>query len=406
MEIQADADHPVPAVVPVRMEANRSMCDNLRTYKYLHRRCCDREVIIAAWKKLRKGKSTRREVIKIEADFDYYVDKMQRMIQETRPGGDPGLQFWPEKHKARVVFEHGKEREIFCPTIWEQWVHHIVIQVLAPIVTRYAYKYSCGSMPKRGGIYGKRQMERLISRGFKYFAKLDIRHFFKSVRQDIVIEMLEELICDEWFIYLVRRIFWQFPKSLPLGFYPSQWLANFVLWKLDRRIVSTGVDHIRYVDDLVLVSNNKRTLHRVVGIIRQELGKIRLRLKGNYQICRFIFRKKTGELIGRAIDFMGFVFRRDRTVLRKKIMIRATRFAGRLKRTRKIATRQALSMMSRIGWFKHTSTSLVWKTYIEPCVNIKVLKGIISKAQKEATHENTMDHRDGLWTLSGAVCPA
>ena len=388
------------------MEANRSMCDNLRTYKYLHRRCCDREVIIAAWKKLRKGKSTRREVIKIEADFDYYVDKMQRMIQETRPGGDPGLQFWPEKHKARVVFEHGKEREIFCPTIWEQWVHHIVIQVLAPIVTRYAYKYSCGSMPKRGGIYGKRQMERLISRGFKYFAKLDIRHFFKSVRQDIVIEMLEELICDEWFIYLVRRIFWQFPKSLPLGFYPSQWLANFVLWKLDRRIVSTGVDHIRYVDDLVLVSNNKRTLHRVVGIIRQELGKIRLRLKGNYQICRFIFRKKTGELIGRAIDFMGFVFRRDRTVLRKKIMIRATRFAGRLKRTRKIATRQALSMMSRIGWFKHTSTSLVWKTYIEPCVNIKVLKGIISKAQKEATHENTMDHRDGLWTLSGAVCPA
>ena len=406
MEIQADADHPVPAVVPVRMEANRSMRDNLRTYKYLHRRCCDREVIIAAWKKLRKGKSTRREVIKIEADFDNYVDKMQRMIQETRPGGDPGLQFWPEKHKARVVFEHGKEREIFCPTIWEQWVHHIVIQVLAPIVTRYAYKYSCGSMPKRGGIYGKRQMERLISRGFKYFAKLDIRHFFKSVRQDIVIEMLEELICDEWFIYLVRRIFWQFPKSLPLGFYPSQWLANFVLWKLDRRIVSTGVDHIRYVDDLVLVSNNKRTLHRVVGIIQQELGKIRLRLKGNFQICRFIFRKKTGELIGRAIDFMGFVFRRDRTVLRKKIMIRATRFAGRLKRTRKIATRQALSMMSRIGWFKHTSTSLVWKTYIEPCVNVKVLKGIISKAQKEATHENTMDHRDGLWTLSGAVCPA
>ena len=406
MEIQADADHPVPAVVPVGMEANRSMCESLHTYKYLHRICCDRQVIIAAWNKLRKGKTKRKEVVKIEADFDNYVDKMQRMIQETRPGGDPGLQFWPEKHKARVVFEHGKEREIFCPTIWEQWVHHIVIQVLAPIVTRYAYKYSCGSMPKRGGIYGKRQMERLISRGFKYFAKLDIRHFFKSVRQDVVIGMLEELICDEWFIYLVRRIFWQFPKSLPLGFYPSQWLANFVLWKLDRRIVSTGVDHIRYVDDLVLVSNNKRTLHRVVGIIRQELGKIRLRLKGNFQICRFIFRKKTGELIGRAIDFMGFVFRRDRTVLRKKIMIRATRFAGRLKRTRKIATRQALSMMSRIGWFKHTSTSLVWKTYIEPCVNVKVLKGIISKAQKEATHENTMDHRDGLWTLSGAVCPA
>lgn len=332
---------------------------------------------------------------------------MQTMIRNTRPGGDPDLQFWPEKHKARTVFEHGKEREIFCPTIWEQWVHHIVIQVLSPIVTRYAYKYSCGSMPKRGGVYGKRRMERLIAKGFRYFAKLDIRHFFKSVRQDIVVGMLEELICDEWFIYLIRRIFWQFPRSLPLGFYPSQWLANFVLWKLDRRIIETGIEHIRYVDDLVLVGNNKRALHRVVGVIRQELGKIRLRLKHNFQICRFIFRKKTGELIGRPIDFMGFVFRRDRTVLRKKIMIRATRFAGRLKRTVKIATRQALSMMSRIGWFKHTSTRIVWDKYIAPCVNVKVLKGIIRKATKRrADHENRMDHGTDHRREACAVCSA
>lgn len=211
------------------------MCEKLHTYKYLHRKCCERGVIVAAWKKLRKGKTTRREVIKIEADFDYYVDKMQTMIRNTRPRGDPDLQFWPEKHKARTVFEHGKEREIFCPTIWEQWVHHIVIQVLSPIVTRYAYKDSCGSMPKRGGVYGKRRMERLIAKGFRYFAKLDIRHFFKSVRQDIVVGMLEELICDEWFIYLIRRIFWQFPRSLPLGFYPSQWLANFVLCPVEAR---------------------------------------------------------------------------------------------------------------------------------------------------------------------------
>lgn len=379
------------------------MCENLHTYKYLHAKCCDRQVIVAAWMKLRKGKTNRKEVIKIEADFETYVDKMQRMIMETRPGGDPDLQFWPEKHKPRTVFEHGKEREIFCPTIWEQWVHHIVIQVLAPIVTRYAYRYSCGSMPGRGGVYGKRQMERLVSRGFKYFAKLDIRHFFKSVRQDVVIRMLEELICDEWFIYLVRRIFWQFPKSLPLGFYPSQWLANFVLWRLDRRVVSLlpGDDYIRYVDDLVIVSNNKRALHRIVEIIRQELGKLRLRLKDNYQIARFIYRKKDGTLVGRAIDYMGFVFLRKKTILRKKIMIRATRFAGKLGRTKKIALRQALSMMSRLGWFKHTDTRIVWERYVEPCVDVKNLKKIIRR--RTVCHENRMDQRARLWAAAGTV---
>lgn len=111
----------------------------LRRYKYLWAKCQDRDVILAAWRKLRKGKTKRREVQIIEADFDHYVDLMIETLKETRPGGDPEKQFTPSIKTGRVIYEHGKERRIYCPSIWEQWVHHIVVQVLSPIITKHAY---------------------------------------------------------------------------------------------------------------------------------------------------------------------------------------------------------------------------------------------------------------------------
>lgn len=376
----------------------------LRKYKYLWAKCHKRETVIAAWRKLRKGKTKRREVQIIEKNFDYYVDLMIETLKETRPDGDPKKQFTPSIKTGRVVYEHGKKRRIYCPSIWEQWVHHIVVQVLSPIITKYSYRYSCGSMPNRGSIYGKKYMERLTRKGFRYFAKLDIRHFFNNVRLDVVIKELKELIEDDWLIYLIRRIFLQFQKGLPLGFYISQWLANFVLRRLDLAILDDKpMGFERYMDDMVVVDNNKRHLHRIVVTIKRMLGSLRLKLKDNWTVTKFIYKKKNGKIIGRAIDFMGFVFTRSNTILRKTIMVRATRFARKLSHSAVISARQALSMVSRAGWFKHTDTRYVWDNYIKGKISIAALKKIISKYQRRLNqNEDSMD-RGALQLQAGAV---
>lgn len=227
-----------PAVVLVTREANRSGMnfyhEHLHRYKYLWSKCNDKQTIIKAWKKLRKGKTLRPEVIQIENNFEYYVCLMQDMLQETKPQGDSEKMFTPRYLKPKNIFEHGKEREIYRPSIWEQWVHHIIVHVLGPIIQKHSYSFSCGSMPKRGGIYGKRELERIIkNKGFKFYAKLDIRHFFNNVNIQFVINTLEKLVEDEWFIFLVKRVFLHFKNMLPLGFYISQWFANFILTPLD-----------------------------------------------------------------------------------------------------------------------------------------------------------------------------
>lgn len=369
---------------------------HLHQYKYLWSACTKRETVIAAWKKLRKGKSKRKEVIKIEKDFDYYVDLMIETLRNTKPGGDEEKAFHPDILRPRHINEHGKDRIIFCPSIWEQWVHHIIIQVLAPIVVKHSYKFSCGSMPKRGGVYGKRELERVIKKkGFKYFAKLDICHFFNSTKLDVVIHELEVFVDDEWFIYLIKIVFQHYKKGLPLGFYISQWLANFVLCRIDWIIMRYKPEcYIRYMDDFVICSNNKRFLHNLIHRMKFFLGRIlKLKLKQNYQVIRFIYENKKGKIIGRPIDFMGFVFDREHVILRRRVLIKATRMAARLRKLRVIAIRQAQGMLSRLGWFKHTDTKHAYLTYIQPNISIRALKNMVSKNQRRMNDENRVAGR-------------
>lgn len=368
---------------------------HLHQYKYLWAECTKREVVLKAWKKLRKGKGKRREVQRIEKNFEYYVDLMIDTLKNTRPGGDQNRAFHPKKLFPRQICEHGKPRQIYCPPIWDQWVHHIIIQVLGPIVTKFSYKFSCGSMPKRGGVYGKRELARVIKKkGFKYFAKLDIRHFFNSTKLSVVIHELEVFIDDEWFIYLIKTVFQQFPKGLPLGFYISQWLANFVLCRIDWLIARTHPEcFIRYMDDFVIADNNKKYLHSLIKKIAIALGKLKLRLKSNYQVIRFIYKTKSGKTIGRPIDFMGFLFDRDHVTLRRRVMLRATRTAAKLSKLKVIALNQAQGMLSRLGWFKHTATKYLYVFKIQPLISVSSLKGIVRKYQRRFDYEDGVAER-------------
>lgn len=340
-----------------------------KEYKYLYRQMLSEDVIRKAYKKLRKGKTKRKEIQYIDAHLDEEVQKMREMILNTKPPGvdapNPELAYKPQKRTPKRIFEHGKWRKIYMPEIHEQWLHHIIIQILEPIITATAYRFSCGSFPRRGAHFGKRQIERWLRRHPKEtrnFAKLDIRHFYDNIRLNILMRELRTRIKDEWFLYIIWLCLKDFKKGIPLGFYISQWLANYLLEPLDRFITQTLGIHLdmRYMDDITLFHQNKKTLHNAVREIAKMLGRrFRLKLKRTAQVCKFHYvgKKRT---IGRPLDFMGFVFFRDHTVIRKNIMLKATRLAARMKRTadagKKYFKRHVSAMLSYMGWFTCSDT--------------------------------------------------
>ena len=58
-----------------------------KEYKYLYRQMLSEDVIRKAYKKLRKGKTKRKEIQYIDAHLDEEVQKMQEMILNTKPPG-------------------------------------------------------------------------------------------------------------------------------------------------------------------------------------------------------------------------------------------------------------------------------------------------------------------------------
>lgn len=198
------------------------------------------------------------------------------------------------------------------PEIHEQWLHHIIVLILEPIITATAYPYSCGSFPKRGAHYGKRQIERWLlhdKKGTRCFAKLDIRHFYDNIRLKILMRELRIRIKDEWFLYIVELCLRGFNKGIPLGFYISQWLANYLLEPLDKLITEKlGLPKLlRYMDDIVIFASSKKVLHAAIAEIKQLLGqRFRLKLKDNYQVCKFYFEKQREKSAERWISWGSY----------------------------------------------------------------------------------------------------
>lgn len=382
----------------------------MKEYKYLYRKMLDENVIRKAYKKLRKGKTKRKEIIAIDANLDTEVAAMRKMIENTKPPDvpveHPELAYKPRRRTPKEIFEHGKKRKIYMPEIHEQWLHHIIVLVLEPIITATAYPYSCGSFPKRGAHLGKKQIEKWIrsGKGIRNFGKIDVRHFYDNIRLKVLMKELAIRIKDEWFLYIIKLCLQGFKKGIPLGFYISQWLANYLLEPLDKFITEKlgFKKFMRYMDDMVFFDNAKKSLHKAITAIQIFIGRrFRLKLKDTYQVCKFYYEKGKRK-IGRILDFMGFLFFREKTLIRKGIMLSATRLAKHLHSAKEAGrgyfAKHLKAMLSYIGWFDCTDTYDCYQEHIKPFVKVGKLKKIVSKLDRRTNHE-TVERR----TLYGAA---
>ena len=67
-------------------------------------------------------------------------------------------------------------------------------------------------------------------------------------------------------------------RGLPVGPDPSAVLANAVLLRVDRALARAGIEHLRWVDDVVLASRGPADAERSLEVLRSALGEIGLRL--------------------------------------------------------------------------------------------------------------------------------
>lgn len=349
----------------------------MKSYNHLWEKLISDENIILAIHNASHGNMKRRKLTKIGNNPIDYIPIVRNWIENYKT----------IKHIPKTINDgmSAKKREIIVPTVEEHIVQHAIMNVLKPIFMKGMYEHTYASIPQRGCHRGMKVVKKWIKndeRNVKYCLKLDVRKYFDSISQNVLINKLRNKIHDKRFMNLLVKIIRTTEHGLPLGFYTSQWFANFYLQDFDHFVKERleAPHYIRYMDDMVIFCSSKRKLHKIKETIEIYLrDNLSLELKENWQLFRFHTRNNKG----RFLDFMGFRFYRNRTTLRRKIALKAMRKAKRIMKKNHITVHDARQMLTYIGWSRCTDTYNWLKKYILQCVSFRQLRKIVSKYDKE-----------------------
>lgn len=325
--------------------------------------------------------------------------KPQR-IQELREILISG--FTPQKPRTMQHYDvNAKKWRTICePVQWpDQYVHHALIQVLQPVMMRGMDPFCCGSIHGRGTHYEQGAIKKWMKKdqkGTKYELCCDIHHFYQSLKPEIVLSRMRQLVKDWRIINLIERVL---SDGVQIGAYTSQWFANVTLQPLDQLIRQSGCakHYARYMDNITIFGSNKRKLHRLLTLIDEWLKAHELSLKGDWQIFRVADdnvkvplktpRRGFTRPKGRLPDAVGYRYGRGFTLPRKYLLLRLKRAIARYQNKRRrgenVSFLMAAGLLSRIGMLKHCNNYHIYQMLYGGRRIVRKLKNIVRANQRK-----------------------
>lgn len=214
-----------------------------------------------------------------------------------------------------------KPRNIHKATVRDRLLHHAIYFVLYPFFDRLFIhdSYSCRNFKgTHRALHRFKQLALKVSESNSrtcWVLKCDIKKFFASIDQDVLINILKKHIADADTIWLIERVVRSFysttlGKGLPLGNLTSQLLVNVYMNEFDQCVkhVLKVKYYIRYADDFVILSEDKGWLQKLLPQISDFLSeKLRLTLHPDKVFIRSF---------ASGVDFLGWVHFPRHRVLR------------------------------------------------------------------------------------------
>lgn len=289
-----------------------------------HGRLWDRivstENLTAAHAAARKGKTWQMAVQRVDRDLGELLPALQMDLEL-------GL-YRTGRYSTRTLTERGKTRVIHRLPYWpDRVVQHAICQVLTPIWRAGFIRHTYASIPGRGLRDAAQTLRRQLREHpdrTVYCLKMDVQQFYPSIDHQVMKGVVRRRIKDPRVLGMLDEIIDSIDVTapgvgLPIGNYVSQWLSNLYLSDLDWRVKQhwKPAFYHRYMDDLVLLDSSKERLHQIHSEIADWLTtERRLTVKGDWQVF---------PVADRGVDFVGYRFFHDRTMLRKSMVVRMRR---------------------------------------------------------------------------------
>ncbi|HEX8974136.1 MAG TPA: reverse transcriptase domain-containing protein [Patescibacteria group bacterium] len=267
------------------------------------------ENLFLAWREFCEGKRGKKDVQEFEFNLENNLFELHELLKNKT-----------YQHCNYTAFNvcDPKLRRIHKATVRDRVLHHAIFRVLYPIFDKCFIFDSYSCREDKGTHAAVDRLERFLQKASKnnkknvFALKCDIRKFFDSIDQEILLEIIRRKIGGNDAIWLLEKILRSFPAGLPLGNVTSQLFANIYLNELDQFIkhVLKEKFYLRYCDDFILLSENREHLENLINSIDEFLNsKLKLHLHPN----KIIIRKRR-----QGIDFLGYVTLQNHRVLRTK----------------------------------------------------------------------------------------
>lgn len=309
---------------------------------------------LEALKNASKGKADRKCVKKVLANPRAYYE---RILANPFDVGH----YSPKQ----VIDESSmKRRDILVPRFFpDQIIHHMLIQVIEKTLMKGQYEKSCASIKGRGQLCASFHLRRYIKHNKHkklYWVKLDIRHYYPSINHDILKGMLSKKLKDKKILSLCNAIIDSCNDGIPIGNYTSQIFSNFYLEAFDHYVKEKlkAPFYCRYMDDMVLISPNKRKLDHIVNRIKQSVNSV------------YGLSTHDDEIIYtlndyHPIDFVGFRHYKNHVTIRRRVFKHARRMSIRIfSYIHSSLLRQKRRVASYLGYIKYSYSNFIKRVYL------------------------------------------
>jgi retron-type reverse transcriptase len=272
--------------------------------------------LLDAYRKASKGKRGKANV----AEFEYFLEKnlisIQRELREKT--------YMPGQYTSFFIHEP-KQRLISAAPFRDRVVHHALCNVIEPMFES-VFIYDSYANRKKKGTHKARLRAQYFVRHYMFFLQLDIIKFFPSIDHKILHDNLARKISSAdvmWLIDMILASSRDLNESnkddllitsnhsgLPIGNLTSQFWANVYLNPFDHFVKRElrCKAYLRYVDDFLLFSNDKKTLWEWKNAIIERLAMFKLTIHSGAQ----------PRPVTEGIPFLGFIIYPDKCRLKNR----------------------------------------------------------------------------------------
>ena len=270
------------------------------------------ENLLGAWKEFVQGKKNKKDVQEFQRNLmrniiELYTDLSNKTYTHS-------------KYEAFGISDP-KPRSIHKASVRDRLLHHAIYRKMYPYFNKrfIADSYSC--QLNKGTHKAVERFKRYAYKEGKnnkrtvWILKCDVKKFFASIDQCVLMNILGRYIKDVEVLQLIEKIVESFHsteigKGLPLGNLTSQLLVNIYMNEFDQwmKHKQKVIYYIRYADDFVVLNHNKKYLEELLMAIHKFL---------NHELRLFLHPDKVFiKTLASGVDFLGWIHFSDHRVFR------------------------------------------------------------------------------------------